>query len=86
MAEDERWQTELFDNAPSWMPSRLSCPISGIWLLYFTYSKSNLTSTGLNDQLECSEEGMRREIEQRKNKKEVGRDKDKKVLEKQCWC
>lgn len=57
MAENERWQTELFDNAPSRTANCLSSPISGIWLVYFTYSAFNLTSTGWNDQTKVQENG-----------------------------
>lgn len=48
MVENEHWQTERSNNTPRRMPNCLSCPISGIWLLCFTYSTSNLTSTGCN--------------------------------------
>lgn len=43
---------KFFDNAPSRVPNCLSCPMSGIWLVNFIYSTSNLTSTGRNDLLE----------------------------------
>lgn len=43
---------KFFDNAPSREPNCLSCPMSGIWLVNFIYSTSNLTSTGRNDRLE----------------------------------